>query len=165
MECVAISATPDPAGAYHRYAFAYDEFPDYPKFGIWPDGYYVTYNMYNPITFDFLSATTCALERKAMLVGAAASQQCTVAPQEYALLPADADGTEPPPAGSPAYVLGESWDYNEKLTMYKFHVNWDTPSNSTWTGPISLDVDPFTWASFDVSRGWCVSQADTAVLL
>lgn len=165
LECVAISATPDPAGAYHRYAFAYDEFPDYPKFGIWPDGYYVTYNMYNPITFDFLSATTCALERKAMLVGAAASQQCTVAPQEYALLPADADGTEPPPAGSPAYVLGESWDDNEKLTMYKFHVDWDTPANSTWTGPISLDVDPFTWACVDVSRGRCVPQADTDVLL
>ena len=44
-ECIAVSATPDPLGSYYRYAFDYgDDFPDYPKIGVWPDGYYVTYN-------------------------------------------------------------------------------------------------------------------------
>ena len=38
--------TPDPTGAWHRYAFVFGQLPDYPKFGVWPDGYYVTYNMF-----------------------------------------------------------------------------------------------------------------------
>ncbi len=59
-ECVAISTTPDPTGAWYRYQFSYDDFPDYPKFGVWPDGYYVTYNMFNEVSFDFLGAACAA---------------------------------------------------------------------------------------------------------
>ena len=37
-ECIAISQTPDPTGTFYLYAFNVGkEFPDYPKFGIWPD--------------------------------------------------------------------------------------------------------------------------------
>ena len=39
LECVAISHTPDPTGAYNRYSFSYTDFPDYPKVAVWPDGY------------------------------------------------------------------------------------------------------------------------------
>ena len=41
FNCVAISQTPDPTGAYYRYAFSAPSFPDYPKYGVWPDGYYL----------------------------------------------------------------------------------------------------------------------------
>ena len=37
--CVAVSVTGDPTGAYYRYAFTTDDrFPDYPKYGVWPEG-------------------------------------------------------------------------------------------------------------------------------
>ena len=39
--CYAISATPDPMGAYYRYEFLRPLFPDYPRPAIWSDGYYV----------------------------------------------------------------------------------------------------------------------------
>ena len=38
FNCVAISQTPDPTGAYYRYAFSTGaNFPDYPKYGLWTD--------------------------------------------------------------------------------------------------------------------------------
>jgi len=45
-ECIAISQTTDPTGAYHLYAFEVsdDGFPDYPKLGVWPDAYYMSTN-------------------------------------------------------------------------------------------------------------------------
>jgi len=49
MQCVAVSTTSDATGSYYRYAFSYGntQFIDYPKLGVWPDGYYVTYNIFN----------------------------------------------------------------------------------------------------------------------
>jgi len=43
LECVALSQTSDPTGAYYRWAIATgggNNFPDYPKAGMWPDAYY-----------------------------------------------------------------------------------------------------------------------------
>ncbi len=141
-ECVAVSQTPDPTGAYYRYQFDYADFPDYPKFGVWPDGYYVTYNMFNAAGTAFLGTKICALDRSAMLAGDAATQQCFDLPNEWSLLPSDADGPTPPPAGSPNYLLAEHWTDQDKLTMYKFAVNWATPANTTLTGPITIGGQP-----------------------
>ncbi|MEI2717415.1 MAG: hypothetical protein V9E98_10530, partial [Candidatus Nanopelagicales bacterium] len=160
-ECVAVSATSNPLGTWHLYEFDYDDFPDYPKIGVWPDGYYVSYNMFDPVTFDYVGAKVCALERDALLAGDPASQQCFDLTTEWSLLPSDADGSTSPPAGSPNYFLGEHWSDNDKLTMYKFDVDWDTPANTGLTGPIYLQVDPFTWACPEVSRGKCVPQPTT----
>lgn len=49
-------------------------FPDYPKLGVWPDGYYVTYNMFDGS--GFAGSKVCALERDAMLQGDAATVVC-----------------------------------------------------------------------------------------
>ena len=41
-ECVAISTTSDATGTYNRYAFHLGtDYFDYPKLGVWPDGYYM----------------------------------------------------------------------------------------------------------------------------
>ena len=37
-QCLAVSTSPDPTGSYYRYAFTFNDFNDYPKFGVWPDG-------------------------------------------------------------------------------------------------------------------------------
>ena len=164
FECVAVSATPDPLGPYHRYAFSYGtEFNDYPKLGVWPDGYYVTYNIYGDD--GFVAAKTCALHRAAMLVGAPATQQCFDRPEAWGLLPADVDGPTPPPAGSPNYVIGAPWDTSGLLTMYRFAVDWDNPAATTFTGPINIAVADLTPACVDVYRNRCVPQPDTDVLL
>ena len=147
FECLAVSTTPDPTGSWYRYAFQYTDFPDYPKFGVWPDGYYVSYNMFDNL--GFAGTKVCAMDRAAMLAGSPATQQCFDLAEEWSLLPSDADGPTPPPTGSPNYFLGEHWADKDKLTMYKFHVDWATPGNTTLTGPITLNVNPFTWACLE----------------
>ncbi|MDP4013155.1 MAG: fibronectin type III domain-containing protein [Candidatus Nanopelagicales bacterium] len=165
-ECLAVSTGSDPLGTYELYAFDYGtDFPDYPKVGVWPDGYYVTYNMFDAAGTTFLGVKTCALERAKMLAGLAATQQCFDSPTEWSLLPSDLDGSTPPPDGSPNFVLGEHWSDNDKLTMYKFSVDWDTPGNTTFEGPTEIVVDPFTWACVSVTRGRCIPQPGTSVKL
>ncbi|HYL92666.1 MAG TPA: hypothetical protein VEW69_05865, partial [Alphaproteobacteria bacterium] len=104
FQCVAVSTTSDATGSYNRYAFQYSAFDDYPKMGVWPDAYYVTFNMFGT---GFLGANACAYDRNAMLAGTTATQICfQQLPSVLGILPADVDGHTPPPVGSPNYVLG-----------------------------------------------------------
>ncbi len=45
--CVAISQTGDPTRAYFLYYFDVIFFNDYPHFGVWPDGYYMTSELFS----------------------------------------------------------------------------------------------------------------------
>ncbi len=59
QECFAVSTTSDATGSYNRYQFDFgNQLPDYPKFGVWPDAYYSSQNMFQPFggTFTFLGA-------------------------------------------------------------------------------------------------------------
>ncbi len=159
-ECVAVSRTSDPTGAYFRYAFQYASFPDYPKLGVWPDAYYVTYNVFNGATFQ--GAEACALDRTNMLTGAAATQQCFTTSAAYGgVLPADLDGATPPPIGEPNLLLGVGAS-STTLAAWKFHVDWATPSRSTFAGPTSVSVASYNPAC---GGGSCIPQPATGTRL
>jgi hypothetical protein len=156
-ECIAVSTTGDAAGSYHRYAFKYKELNDYPKLGVWPDAYYVTYNMFRG-GMIFIGTKSCALERDRMLQGLSARQVCFQLSNRYhSLLPADVDGATPPPAGSPNPQLRFAAG---ALQLWSFKVNWTNTSNSSLTGPTSIAVAGFTQAC-----GQCVPQPGTANML
>jgi hypothetical protein len=158
--CVAVSTTGDPTGSYARYAFQYSTFPDYPKLGIWPDAYYMTYNMFNASGTAFLNATACALDRKSMLAALPATQQCFSVSTE-SLLPSTLDGATPPPSGSPNFLLSLD-PVGQALQLYKLHVDWTTPGNSSLTGPTALPVAAFTEAC---GGGTCIPQPGTTTML
>src|SRR5262245_35525426 len=88
-QCVAISTSSDATGSYNRYEFDYGaNFPDYPKWGVWPDGYYNSINVFPP--HGFAGAQACAFDRAAMLAGVPAAAICFQQPPTVAsLLPAD----------------------------------------------------------------------------
>ena len=162
LECVAVSQTPDPSGAYNRYSFGYSGFDDYPKMSVWPDAYYATFNMFNAAGTAFLGGKVCAYDRTKMLTGAAATQQCFDLGTSFGgVLPADLDGATQPPAGSPNYVLALGANANE-LAFWKFHTDWITPASSTLTGPTALATAPFASLCPTASRGVCIPQAGTA---
>src|SRR5206468_1933985 len=103
LQCVAVSTTSDATGSYYRYAFSYGntQFPDYPKLGVWPDGYYISYNIFNNGQ-TFAGSKVCAFDRTSMLAGTPATQQCFQLSSSFGgLLPSDLDGSNAPPAGSP----------------------------------------------------------------
>jgi hypothetical protein len=152
LQCVAVSATGDPTGSYYRYSFQYANFPDYPKLGVWPDGYYTTFNMFQNGN-SFAGPEACAYDRTRMLAGLSATQQCFILGTSYgSLLPSDLDGSTPPPSGAPNYLL--SFGTNS-LLLWKFHVDWSTPGNSTFTGPTTIPVAAFSPAC---GGGTCIPQ-------
>ena len=87
-------------GSYNRYAFLLGTglWYDYPHFGAWPSGYFMTANVFSDTTFQ--NGAVVAFDRTAMKQGVPAAYQ----PANIALgglLPADMDGTNLPPLGSP----------------------------------------------------------------
>jgi hypothetical protein len=145
QQCVAVSTTSDATGSYNRYVFDFGaQLPDYPKFGVWPDAYYYTANIFAPMggTFSFLGARACAFDRAAMLAGSAATRICFQNPPSIAsLLPSDFDGSTLPPAGQPNFFvdIADSSDLN----LFQFHVDFADPTSSTFTGPVLIPVAPF----------------------
>lgn len=159
LQCVAVSTSSDATGTYNRYAFSYggSEFNDYPKLGVWPDGYYVTYNIFTNGS-TFAGAKSCAFDRAKMLAGAAATQVCFQLGTSFGgVLPADLDGTTAPPAGAPNPQLNFG---SNALNVWKFHADFATPANSTYTGPMVVPVTAFSPACN--GGGTCIPQADTA---
>jgi uncharacterized repeat protein (TIGR01451 family) len=143
LQCVAVSTSSDVTGTYNRYSFEYDnELNDYPKMSTWSDGYYVTFNMFGFPSFNFIGGDACAYDGAAMRAGQPATQICfqQVTPFGGAL-PADVDGHNPPPAGSPNYVVDPE---PNSLDLYKFHVDFAHPQNSTFGPAIIIPVAPFT---------------------
>ena len=155
LQCVAVSQTSDATGAWYLYAFQMTDFPDYAKLGVWHDAYYMSFNMFGPIFFT--GAKVCALERSKMLNGLLATQQCLQLSTSFAsLLPSDLDGSTAPPAGSPNYLLNLG---TNSLNLWKFHVDWINPLNTTLTGPINIPVVAFSKACS--GGGVCIPQGGT----
>jgi hypothetical protein len=165
-QCVAVSRTPDPMGQYAQYAYSYRNFNDYPKFGVWPDGYYATYNMFasGSETARLMSRRICAFHRLRMIAGEPAPfHQCAeITTNEVSgLTPADFDGELPPPAGAPAPVVG--FFHDDTLVVYRFHVDWETPANTS-VDAVVIPAAPFRMLCGDVRTGYCVPQLSGQVL-
>ena len=164
FNCIAVSATGDPTGAWYRYQFGGfgDEFPDYPKLGVWSDGYYVTYNLFENGQF-WSGPMICAYERVEMLDGNDALQQCKTVDDTTVngVLPSDLDGATQPPAGSPNYLLGLRQDYpdlgDNSIVLYTMAVNWDTPANTAL-------VDQGALAGVDAFNLGCDAGGDCSLI-
>jgi hypothetical protein len=155
FECVAVSRAGDAMGTWNRYAFRYAVFPDYPKLSVWPDSYYMTYNLFGG-DGTFQGAEVCAMNRAAMLAGATATQQCHTTSNAFGgLLAADFEGGTPPAAGRVNTILALG-NTSNRLAFWRFHVDWANPGRSTFTGPTMLPVAGFTPACGD--SGTCIPQ-------
>ena len=158
-QCVAVSQTSDATGAYNLYTFDYGtvQFVDYPKLGVWSDGYYITYNIFNNGQ-TFAGPKTCAWDRTAMINGAAsATQVCfQLGTSVNSILPADLDGSIAPPTGAPNFQLSLG---SNSLNFFKFHADFVNTANSTLTGPTSIPVASFSQAC---SGGTCIPQPSTS---
>jgi hypothetical protein len=153
MECIAVSQTADATGAYNRYAFSFgtSDFPDYPKLGVWPDAYYESFNIFlNGATF--IGPDACAVDRTNMLTGGTARPiQCFQQSSSLnPLLPSDLDGTTAPPSGEPNFFM--TYGSSGVLDLFKYHIDFTTPTNSTFTGPTNISVAAFTPAASLLSQ-------------
>jgi hypothetical protein len=131
-ECIAISQTNDPTGAFYLYSYAFgSNLNDYPKFGVWPtasnSAYLATYNLFANGS-SFVGPEICAYNRTAMIAGASnPAALCYSGLSSASFLPSDLDGATPPLDGTPAYFMSLS---GSSLRMYKLSPNF---SNNTAT--------------------------------
>lgn len=167
-QCIAISQGPNPVtSGWYLYEFVFNFGHDYPKMGLWPDGYYMSSQQgysggqLNAVVFD----------RANMLNGNPATfQSFTSASPAIMWLPSDLDGP-PPPAGTPNFFArhldGGLWGGNDRVEISAFSVDWSNPANSSFTLVATLNTAAF---DSDLCGGSslfnnCVPQPNTNVLL
>lgn len=152
--CFAISQTPDPtAGTWYLYTINVSTFPDYPKIGVWPDGYYMS-------SYEGANLGIFVFDRAAMLSGTATSfikttigSLGTATVRDTRILPADLDGP-PPPAGTPNYFVRtvddqqDAGDSTDRIEVYSASVDWLSPS-FTFTLVDTLPPAPFNIMTCD----------------
>src|SRR5215472_863748 len=127
MTCVAVSTTPDATGTYYRFAFQQPGFPDYPKWGLWPDAYYQSQNNFGPSGSGFVGAYACAYERAKMLVGDSTAKQICFQTGTFddSLLPGDLDSAASlPPSGQAEAYLG-SIENETTPSFYQYLSHFD----------------------------------------
>ena len=159
--CIAISTTSDATGTYNRYGFHLGtNFFDSPHFGAWPDGYYMSANVFNSGGVAFLGPQAFAFNRAKMLSGMAASfltLGITGGASEPSFLPSDLDGAAPPAGtGNPFVSFPGIGNYNVRL----FHADFVTPANTTF----DLIGNPAaaSFAQLCPGTGLCVPQLGTS---
>jgi hypothetical protein len=141
--CVAVSQTADATGKYYRYQFSQPGFPDYPKWGVWPDAYYQSQNDFSDGS-KYVGVTVCAYQRTKMLNGLKAKQICFVDSSngtffDDSMLPADLDSAHHLPSkGAPEVYVGSidngTGGNGNNLYEYLFHVDFAQPNKSTFSG-------------------------------
>ena len=154
-QCIAVSKTGTPTNVpadWWTYTFVVSNtaMNDYPKISVWPDAYYMTVNQFTNNASTWGGTGVFAFDRAAMLNGNAATfQYVDLGPSDWGgMLPADLDGSTPPPAGTPGTFLeqnADEWDptFSDELLVYEFHVDWTNPANSTFTQVGGLPTEPF----------------------
>jgi len=148
---VGVSETADPTGSYLVYEFLLDSFPDYPHYAVWNDGYYLTAN-------KFVGNTTYVIEKEGLydpdnlnpviigfdLPGVVNNPNTVFSPE-----PANLTGTTFPVEGAPGYIVylqDDGWSETiefDHLKVWEIEADFDVPSQSTISTPLTLPVNPF----------------------
>jgi len=149
-EMVAVSESNDPLGAYNCYVFQFDYVNDYPKLSVWPDGYYITYNMFEYTdTWYFAYSLVSVLDREAMIAG-----DSEISMIEFQIPNPDTDRFFPIaadmhgniiPDNGPCYIVTiDSHDtlnpWFLTLDVYEFITDWDAPENSIFVQISQFDI-------------------------
>ena len=162
-ECIAISKTNDPAGAYYLYGYSFgSNLNDYPKLSTWAtttnSAYLATFNIFAGGS-NFTGADLCGMDRTKALAGnASAAMLCQETPNsEGSYLPADMDGPTPPVDGTPGVFI--SWYNNSPGQLYlrKLTLNFSA-GTATLSSPTVISVASDNLAC---GGGTCVPEEGT----
>ncbi|HZJ45086.1 MAG TPA: Ig-like domain repeat protein [Pyrinomonadaceae bacterium] len=154
FQCIAASKTGDPvSGGWNFYSInTSGGLGDYPKFGIWPDGLYMSVNMFDfAASGSFQNPRVYAFNKAQMYAGSPTVQSVSfdAPPSDFTLLPSNARlQTGTPPPGTPNYFVS-TWQFLNGLSVYKFHVDWERISLSTFSGP-DVPLSATSWPNASV---------------
>lgn len=149
---MAVSEGPDPVNDgwfVYLNQFETGNFPDYTKFSIWSDGYYVTANVNNGAAGD----RVWVVEREPMLNGdptqyvgfplTGIATSGFYSPQAFNVT----GGDLPAPGGATiVYLQDDAWAgiSDDHLKLWNIDVDWDNIASSAISGPIEIETADFT---------------------
>jgi len=133
----AISEGPDPVNdGWYVYRYNVNAMPDYPKYSLWSDAYYITANKNSPDTQEVVFA----LEREKMIHGDVTAKMLGFnlpgiqTNGFYSPSGFNVCGNSLPPVGNAPiiYLQDDSWMGidEDHLKIWNIHTDWDTPTNS-----------------------------------
>ncbi len=172
-QCVAVSDGENPLGPYTRYDFVVSPgaFNDYPKIGLWPDGYYMTTHEFNA-ALNFTGLQLTVFNRNAILAGnpnagfVQFSGATTGQDPDFGAIPGHLEGAALPPAGTCNYLVHATDAQIFNLTgpdRYRFWeacVNFNNPAASRLDQINSINVPAFDSNLCNFSRN-CIEQPNT----
>lgn len=129
---IAISETSDALGSFYLYEWQFSSFPDYPKYAVWSNAYFMTANTNS---YDCV-----AYERDKMLAGDPTASMITMFFPNVPLFfnsigVAYAEGLWAPEADEPGWAFAvqeDSWSgvSDDHIKVFKITLDWNTPTNS-----------------------------------
>ena len=171
--CVYISQTSDPiTGGWFAYSFTAPSFPDYPKYGVGQDAYYVGTNENTSAVY--------ALDRDAMLAGNAATMIRIETPDLAGfgfqmIPPVDHDGVNDMPAGTPGYFVRHRDDEvhnsasnnpnEDYIELWEFVADFANTNNSTFTKVADFPIAEFDSDLCGLTSFSCFPQAGSSSTL
>jgi hypothetical protein len=176
--CFYISQTADPTtGDWYLYEFGSVSggLPDYPKYAVWNDAYYVGTNENQPMTRVY------AIDRNNMINGdTARALQSFLAPGLPGfgfqhLMPVDWDGDMEPPANAPGLFMrhrddeihdaGSSSPTQDIIELWEFTIDFDDSNNTSFTGPINVPISEFDSEFCNLVFSGCLAQPNSGTTL
>lgn len=163
-QCVAISQTGDPTGAYNRYEFSFDNigFNDYPKHGIVSDSITMIANLFRPRGpfFNFDGTFLGVMDKDAMYAGNPATLiGFNIGRNEFGFVAGDLDG-----AGSAPALFGTAMSQSNLFDIWQIDVDWNT-ENASVSRIAEIPITPFDADLCGASREACVPQPDNGPAL
>ncbi|HMQ49395.1 MAG TPA: T9SS type A sorting domain-containing protein [Saprospiraceae bacterium] len=146
---VAVSETADPTGSWNAYNFSTPNFPDYPKYALWPNALVVTTNEQGPGSLpayfinreDLLNGEPTVMIQRLVLPGVSGGPGFQVA------TPVDWSGINAPPANANPMILtlsDDAWggSAQDQVNVFSIDLDWNTPGNTT-VSQTSLVTTPY----------------------
>ena len=160
--CIAVSATPDATGSYHRHVHAVygaagqPLYFDDPQLALWPDAYYFSASLFDGAAGRYLGPRVCGLDRQALLRGFDARIRCRdLGAAAGPLVVAGVEGY-----AGPSHVSGAALflapdlspeGHGAHLLLWRYSYGADRLD-----GPLAIPVAPFTIAC--AAGDACVEQ-------
>ena len=144
---IAISDTDDPMGGWTAYALSTPRFPDYPKYGIWPEAYVLTTNESGNGLFFYMINRQAILDGEDIVPMQRFSLDEPNAPGFIVATPVGMTGEMLPDSTTKPMLMNlqdDAWGGGDpdQIELFEVTVDWDDESN-TLVEQINLPTAPF----------------------
>jgi chitodextrinase len=157
-QCVAISQTGDPTGAWNRYEFSFDGigFNDYPKHGIVSDSITMIANLFRPrgpFNFSFAGTFLGVMDKASMYAGQPATMiGFNIGNGEFGFVAGDRDG-----AGNVPALFATAMSSASAFDIWRIDVDWATEDASA-SQIASIPITAYDGDLCSASREACIPQ-------